>query len=152
MTPPKRRKLVDRLTRDALDIVVGSRFGSDFRVRWFRRTAMRVLAWEVSRRLDVRITDSTSGFRAFGKRAVDRFARAYPTAYMSDTVEVLLVAGDLDLRVAEEPVMMRQRAGGRPSAGTIKSSYHLARLAMVIVLHRVRQPIRERGGIDDVEA
>jgi glycosyltransferase involved in cell wall biosynthesis len=146
------RRLIERLERDSLDIVVGNRFGPDFRIGRARGLAMRMLSWDVSRRLGVRVTDTTSGFRAFGKRAFERFARAYPSAYLSDTVEALLLAGDWGLRVGEEPVVMHARAGGTPSAGPVRSAFHLVRLTLVIALHRVRAPIHQRRSMDDVEA
>jgi glycosyltransferase involved in cell wall biosynthesis len=137
-------RLLARLEADGLDLVVGSRFGSDYEVGVVRRTSMRMLSRSVSRRLGVEINDTTSGFRAFGPQALARFARAYPSAYLSDTVEALLLAGDWGLKVAEEPVQMRPRAGGKPSSGALKSAFHLLRLGMVILLHKVRRPREER--------
>ena len=145
-------RLLSRLVDEELDLIIGSRFAAGYRVGRGRRTVMRLLSREISRRLGVRVTDTTSGFRAFGPRTIQRFARAYPSAYLSDTVEALLLAGDWNLRVAEEPVVMHPRAGGRPSSGPVKSVLHLVRLLLVIVLHRVRQPIAQRGFISDVEA
>lgn len=150
--PTEAARLLARLHDEGLDLIVGSRFASGYRVGRGRRVVMRLLSREISRRLGVEVTDTTSGFRAFGPRTVERFARAYPSAYLSDTVEALLLAGDWDLRVAEEPVVMHPRAGGRPSSGPIKSALYLVRLLLVIALHRVRQPIAERGFISDVEA
>lgn len=150
--PAEAVRLIRRLEEGELDLIVGSRFKSGYRVGFGRRSVMRLLSREVTRRLGVRITDTTSGFRAFGPRAIHRFARAYPSAYLSDTVEALLLAGDWDLRVAEEPVRMHARAGGRPSSGPLKSFFYLLRLVLVIALHRVRQPIAERGFMSDVEA
>lgn len=150
--PAEAVRMLQRLQDEELDLVIGSRFESGYRVGVARRTVMRLLSRSVSRRLGVTITDTTSGFRAFGPRSLNRFARAYPSAYLSDTVEALLLAGDWQLRVAEESVMMHPRAGGRPSAGGVKSAFHLIRLVLVIALHRVRQPIAERGFLSDVEA
>ncbi|MEO7571634.1 MAG: glycosyltransferase family 2 protein [Acidimicrobiales bacterium] len=150
--PAEALRLLARLGDDELDLVIGSRFDAGYRVGRGRRAVMRLLSREVSRRLGVRVSDTTSGFRAFGPRAIDRFARAYPSAYLSDTVEALLLAGDWHLRVAEEPVVMHPRAGGRASSGPARSVLHLIRLVLVIALHSVRRPIAERGFVGDVEA
>jgi hypothetical protein len=106
---------------------------------------MRWLSRVVSRRAGVTITDTTSGYRAFGKRAVERFAVSYPTDYLSDTVEALLLAAEWQLKLAEVPVQMHPRQGGRRSAGSLMSMYHLVRLMLVISLHRVRHPIDQRS-------
>src|SRR5205823_3493257 len=124
--------------------------GSEYKTGVVRRVPMRVLSRVVCRQLGVTITDTTSGFRAFGGRAIERFARGYPTAYLSDTVEALLLAGDWGLIVTEQPVRMYERQGGRPSAGRLRSSFHLARLSLVLLLHRVRRPLILRGGPSDV--
>jgi glycosyltransferase involved in cell wall biosynthesis len=126
------------------DLCVGSRFDAGYRVGFGRRLAMRALARVATKRLGTPITDATSGFRAFGPKAVEVFAGAYPTEYLSDTVEALLLAADAGLRVLEVPVTMRERQGGEPSARLVKSTYHLVRLCVVIALHGVRRPMRRR--------
>jgi len=144
-------KLVEHLDAEGIDLVVGSRFQAGYETGRLRRASMRLLARSVSNRVGVRLTDVTSGFRAFGPRAVAGFARSYPTPYLSDTVEALLLAGDWGLQIAELPVVMRERQGGQRSAGSLRSSFHLLRLTLVLVLHRVRSPINPRGAVD-VEA
>lgn len=139
-------QLVQALDEHDADLVVGSRFAAGYRVGRARRLAMRWLARVVRRRLGAPITDATSGFRSFGPRAVECFAAAYPTAYLSDTVEALLVAADCDLHVVEIPVQMHERQGGNPSATNLRSAVYFVRLALVILLHPVRHPARRSGG------
>ena len=142
--PEEARRLLEPVERGDADVVVGSRFAAGYEVGRGRRAAMQVLSRIVSRRLGVSITDTTSGFRAFSADAIARFARSYPSAYLSDTVEALLLAGDWGLRVQEEKVRMHERQGGQPSAGGAMSVMYLARLLLVVVLHRVRTPAQER--------
>jgi hypothetical protein len=130
------------------DLVIGSRFEAGYRVGVVRRTVMRFLSRVVSRRLGVTIHDTTSGFRAFGPEAVRRFAEAYPTAYLSDTVEALLLASDWDLKVGEVGVQMHPRTTGVASAGKVKSAVMLVRLLLVVLLHRVRSPLVAQGAFD----
>ena len=143
--PSDGRHLVERLQDDGADIVVGSRFARGYRVRGLRRLGMRMLSKVVSSRLGTPLTDTTSGYRAFGKRAVDRLAPVYPSMYLSDTVEVLLMAGDWGFRVVEEPVRMSARQGGRPSSGPALSTVSFLRLTLVILLHDIRRPMPRRG-------
>src|SRR4029077_1092289 len=89
---------------DGADIVVGSRFAAGFEVGRARRLCMRWLARIVSRRAHVTVTDTTSGFRAFGKRSVERFAVSYPTEYLSDTVQPLLGAARGPPHIPDGPV------------------------------------------------
>ena len=108
---------------------------------------MRLLARLVSRRLTTRITDATSGFRAFGPRAIATFSRSYPSAYLSDTVETLLLAADRGLVVVEVTAEMNERVTGAPSTGRWRSLYHLMRVVLVVALHRVRYPVNQRGSL-----
>ena len=107
---------------------------------------MRLLSRTISRRVGVQIDDTTSGFRAFGPRALELFRRNYPTQYLSDTVEALLLAGDAGLRIAVEPVTMHLRQGGVPSSGRLRSAVRLGRVWIVILLHPVRRPAAPRAG------
>ncbi len=139
------RKLLAAVTAGDVDLVVGSRFGSSYRVGRLRRLCMRYLARVTTKRLRTPITDATSGFRAFGPRAVALFSRSYPSDYLSDTVEALLLAADAGLRVVEVPTLMHPRQGGVPSANAWRSAFHLARLMLVISLHRFRRPLTPRS-------
>ncbi len=150
--PSEAARLVEQLSLGGADLVVGSRFANGYartaagyEVSFIRRASMRLLSRMVSRRLGTRITDTTSGFRAFGPKAVEVFAPAYPSAYLSDTVEALLIAADHRLRVVEVHVEMRRRVGGQPSSGHWRSLFHLVRVTMVVLLHGVRRPLSQRG-------
>ena len=145
-------KLLECLETAAVDIVIGSRFEAGYAAGPVRRTSMKLLSRIISRRVGVNITDTTSGFRAFGKRAIQQFARAYPTAYLSDTVEALVLAADWSFSVAEQPVHMHARQGGRSSATNTRSAFHFLRLTLVLLLNRVRRPMTQRGELRDVQA
>jgi glycosyltransferase involved in cell wall biosynthesis len=133
------RRLVDALDERDVDLVVGSRFAAGYEIGVGRRFMMRVLSRIISRRLRTSITDTTSGFRAMGSRTISLFARDYPLDYLSDTVEALMIAGDAGLRVAELDVRMQARQGGRPSATSLRSAYHLVRLLLVVLIHTIRR-------------
>ena len=126
------------------DIVVGSRFASgsgEYQVAFVRRTSMKLLSAVLSRRIGRPITDTTSGFRAFSRSAIELFATQYPSAYLSDTVESLLIAHYNGLSVEEVPVSMHERMGGVASNNWFRSAYHLVRLVLVITLSRSRRPL-----------
>jgi len=133
------KRLLDELDRSDADFVVGSRFEAGWPLSRSRRLAMRVLSRIVSRRLGVRIDDTTSGFRAMGPRAIELFAARYPVDYLSDTVEALLLAAERRMVVREVAVQMRPRQAGLPSAGSVRSLYHLVRLLLGIAVRDVRR-------------
>jgi glycosyltransferase involved in cell wall biosynthesis len=135
------KRLLDELDDSGADFVVGARFAAGYEVGRSRRLAMRALSGIISRRLQACITDTTSGFRAMGPRAIALFAHRYPVDYLGDTVEALLLAGEAGLRVSEVGVHMRLRQGGRASTSSLRSLYHLGRLLFVIMVRElVRRP------------
>lgn len=122
------------------DIVIGSRFsgGAHYDLHPVRGAAMRTVAQVMSRVVGRTLTDSTSGFRAFNRAAVKLFADHYPTEYLGDTVESLVLARRSGLTVAEVGVVMRKRAAGRPSQGTASSIGYAGRAVATILLGMVR--------------
>lgn len=136
--PAAVKALLDGLAE--ADIVIGARFAGagDYCVRGPRRWAMRLLSRTLSHVVGTTLTDATSGFRACNRRAMSLFSRHYPVEYLGDTVEALLIAGRCGLRVAQVPVVMRQRTSGQRSAGGFRSTVYLARAALALVLGLVR--------------
>jgi glycosyltransferase involved in cell wall biosynthesis len=122
------------------DLVIGARFAGEgeYQARGPRRWAMVVLARSLSSTTGARLTDSTSGFRASGPRAVRLFAEHYPAEYLGDTVESLVIAARSGLVVTQVPVSMRARATGRPSHNPFKATAYLGRAVVALVFASVR--------------
>jgi len=124
---------------EGADMVIGVRFGdgNDYDVGRSRRLAMGVLRtiarWLTGRRL----ADTSSGFRAFSRPMLERFAQEYPLEYM-DSVEALVQAVREGYDVREVPVQMRQRSAGQASNRRFRLVYHYVRL--LVVLGSSRRP------------
>ena len=118
---------------DGADLVIGCRFSGpeEYRVGRSRRSAMAVLRvltrWLTGRRF----TDTSSGFRAFSRRMLERFADDYPTEYM-ESVEALIYAVRAGFDVREVPTVMRGRVAGAPSNRRFRLVYHYLRLLIVL--------------------
>jgi glycosyltransferase involved in cell wall biosynthesis len=126
---------------DEADLVIGSRFAGrgSYKAGGPRRWAMVTLAFVFSRLAKRRLTDVTSGFKAAGPRAVALFARYYPAEYLGDTVESLVLALRAGLVVSEIPVVMLERAHGRPSTSPVRSAVYLGRAGLALLLALVRR-------------
>lgn len=122
------------------DIVIGSRFadGGYFRTTLARRSVMRLIAWVVSRYSRAKLTDVTSGFRASGPSAIALFSQHYPVEYLGDTVESIVLASRLGLRVKEVPVQMNERFGGLPSQSVFRAFLYTGRIFLILVLATFR--------------
>ena len=129
---------------DEADVVVGTRFhpNSMYFVGGPRKWAMILLSKALSRMAKTPITDSTSGFRSAGPRAISLFAQQYPAEYLGDTVGSLAIAIRNDLVIRETPVTMYYRAIGRPSKNALWSALYLGRasLALFVTLLQRRNP------------
>ncbi|MFJ3382308.1 glycosyltransferase family 2 protein [Curtobacterium sp. NPDC090217] len=137
-------QILDALQRN--DVVIGARFAGvgDYESRGPRRWAMVVLARVVSSIARTKLTDTTSGFRGAGPRAIELFAVHYPAEYLGDTVESLVLAARAGCSIEQIPVAMRARAAGTPSHAPFKAMIYLGRAAMalVIALWRPRLSLR----------
>jgi glycosyltransferase involved in cell wall biosynthesis len=107
--------------RDA-HLVIGSRWLTQpptYSVGWTRRSMMRWLSRLARLYTGLRLTDTTSGFRAIARPLLDEFARSYPVHYLGDTFEAAVVAARAGYRVVEVPVPMHERQSGASSANPI---------------------------------
>ncbi len=127
------------------DLVLGARFAGagDYQASGPRRWAMIMLASILSRVTKTKLTDTTSGFRATGPRAVRLFATHYPAEYLGDTIESLVIAARAGCVIRQLPVSMRPRAGGTPSHNPLKAATYLGRamIALVFALLRPALPL-----------
>lgn len=140
--------IFDALAASGSDVMIGARFAGtgEYEASGPRRWAMKLLSGILSRVTRAKLTDTTSGFKASGPRAVGLFARTYPAEYLGDTVEALVIAARAGLKVEQVGVTMRPRAGGRPSHSPLKAAVFLVRamLALCVALTRPGVPKVER--------
>jgi glycosyltransferase involved in cell wall biosynthesis len=131
--------LVEALTE--ADVVVGARFAGEgtYAARGPRRWAMRLLSTVLSRLARQRLSDVTSGFRAVNRRGIRLFATHYPSEYLGDTVESLVIAVRTGCRVTQVPVAMRVRSTGQASQSTARATLYLARAVVALGLALVRR-------------
>ncbi len=121
-----------------LDVVCGSRFLKDLEYVGpvSRRAGIHLFAFILSRIVGQKVTDPTSGFRLYNRRAIALFARDYPHDYPE--VEAVLVLHYHRLRMREVAVRMFQRGGGRSSIRSGKSVYYMIKVLLAIFVGLAR--------------
>ncbi len=133
-------RLVEPVRAGVADVAVGTRFAGErvYRASLARRIGIELFARAVSLIVRERLTDTTSGFRAFNRRAISLFAAEYPHDYPE--VEATVIAHRNRLRIAEVSVAMRVRDGGRSSINGARSVYYMTKvfLALFVALLRPR--------------
>jgi hypothetical protein len=116
--------------------VIGSRYldgGTGYRTPPLRRLGQRLFGGIVRALTGTPMTDPTSGFRCFSRRAVAFFSSGIlPTDFPdADVVLMALYAG---LRVKEVKVRMEQRAGGVSMHTGLRPVYYGMKMLLSIFL------------------
>lgn len=145
--PAELTTLLRAMAEHETDVVCGSRFLSSdlsYPAPISRRTGIHIFAFLLSLFVRQRVTDPTSGFRLYGRRGIELFARDYPHDYPE--VEAVLMLHHHRLRMCEVPVQMFARDGGASSITSGKSAYYMVKvlLALFVGLAR-RRPVVEPG-------
>ena len=139
---------------EAPDMICGTRFATPtgYMAPISRRTGIHLFSFLLSRLLRQPVTDPTSGFRLYNRRAIAVFARDYPHDYPE--VEAVLMLHHHRLTMREVPVRMFTRGGGVSSiTGSGKSFYYMVKvlLALFVGLGR-RRAVPEPGEAAPVAA
>lgn len=142
--------LVAALRDREAGMVIGSRFleeSAGYRSTFIRRIGIRLFQLVNSLLTGQRITDNTSGFRAYDRQAIEFLARHYPVDYPEPEAVILL--GRNGFRITEIFVRMRERQGGDSSIRGVAGVYYMAKVLLAILMTAFRKPVAGiRPGVD----
>lgn len=136
-------KLLAPLRANEYDVCIGSRFVEKtlgFQSTFMRRIGIRIFEFMSRLLIHKKITDSTSGFRAYNKQAIAFLAANYPTDYPEPETVILL--GKNDFRIREVSVEMIERQGGESSISGLKSAHYMIKVILAMLMTAQRQKIR----------
>jgi glycosyltransferase involved in cell wall biosynthesis len=134
--PPSLAKMVlEPLLKKEADLVIGSRFikREGYLSSLGRRGGIKLLNILTDFLLKEKITDNTSGFRAYNRKAVCLLVEDYPFDY-PEPIESYLLSRN-GLKIKELSVKMRQREGGVTSIGLLHSYYYLIKVLLTILVN-----------------
>jgi glycosyltransferase involved in cell wall biosynthesis len=128
------RKIIEPVAKGEADYVIGSRFleREGFQSSFMRRIGIRLFSILDSFFIGHRVTDVTSGFRAYGRTVIRFFATRYQQEII-DTSQLLLMSHFSGARIVEVPVMMKDREHGA-SEYNLKNSIGFVLYGLVNVL------------------
>jgi glycosyltransferase involved in cell wall biosynthesis len=135
-------KLLEIVISDEADVAIGSRFRQKhdgFRSSSYRRMGIRVFEWFSYLLIQQHITDHTSGFRAFNRKAVAFLADHYPSDYPEPEVVILL--GKNGFKVKETFTQMHERKGGVSSIPLTKGPYYMIKVMLAMFMSAIRSKI-----------
>jgi hypothetical protein len=114
--PEDIEKLIRPILENKYDLVIGSRIlGGHEKVNWLRNVGITVLSWIVNLVTGLRVTDCSSGFKAFNVR---KLIDLDLTEDQFQSSEVLIEASKNGLQIGEVPIRVRLRKHGQSKKGT----------------------------------
>jgi glycosyltransferase involved in cell wall biosynthesis len=136
--PANLGQLLQVLREKRADLVIGSRYlnGRKEGDLSARLVGNRFLSWLVSRLTSFRITDATCGFRAYGRRAVEAFARDYPDDFPE--VEALMMSELEGFTVEEVPISSLRRESGKSVINAGVAVYYMSKVTLAVAIRGLR--------------
>jgi len=132
-------KILKPFLSGSADLVVGSRFLSEggFTSSVQRRIGSKILSFVVSAIVGIRITDTTSGFRVYGRKTLEFFSSNYPEDYPE--VESFVLAHKKGLRIVEVPSEIGPRTGGKSSITFSQAGYYMVKVMLAILVDLMKR-------------
>ncbi len=137
--PGEVRKILAPLLEGKADVVIGSRFieKGSYKSLPFRKIGIRLFDLTNRFLLGERITDSTSGFRAYNRKAIELLSQDYPDDYPEP--EAIYILKKKGMTVIEIPVEMDTRRRGKSSIGIFRSVYYVVKVFLAIFVLILRK-------------
>ncbi|MBQ3706225.1 MAG: glycosyltransferase family 2 protein [Clostridia bacterium] len=123
--------MVEKMEREQLDLVLGSRFLTSSRPRSLRMAGNALIEWAVRLTTGQKVTDPTCGMRLYGRRVMTHMAYSPVARPEPDTLALLIRSG---ARTGEVPVSIRERQAGESYLSLGKSVRYMAQMGMNIFI------------------
>jgi glycosyltransferase involved in cell wall biosynthesis len=116
------KKIVDPIISNESDIIIGSRFikKEGFQSHFLRRVGITLFSFLLSKITSEKLTDITSGFRAYNSKAIKFFAVNFKHE-IEASVQLPLISHFAGLRINEVAVIMRPRTTGKSEFNIINA-------------------------------
>ncbi|MCX6164297.1 MAG: glycosyltransferase family 2 protein [Ignavibacteriae bacterium] len=136
------QKLLIPILNNESDIVIGSRFlikHNGYKSTKYRRLGIKIFQLVNSVLINQKITDNTSGFRAYNKRALHFLSDYYPMDYPEPESVILLVKNGF--KIMEVPAEMKKREEGKSSISGLKNFAYMIYVLLAILMNSIRPKI-----------
>jgi len=133
-------KIITPVIQENADCVIGSRFLGDkkgFQSTFTRRLGIKTFQYVNTLLIKQKVTDNTSGFRAYSKQAIKLLAYDYPTDYPEP--ETVIMLGKKGYSIKEISVLMHERTGGSSSINGLKPIYYMIKVLLSIFMTYLRK-------------
>lgn len=136
-------KCVELVASGESDVAIGSRFvkrHKGWKSSYLRRFGIFIFQVLNSILIGQKVTDNTSGLRAYGKEAINFLANDYPMDYPEPEAVILL--GKNGFKIKEVFTKMQARLGGTTSISIRKGAYYMIKVILAILITSIKPRIR----------
>ena len=121
------------------DMAIGSRFmeTGGYKSTFSRRAGIRFLGSICRIITKMKITDITSGFHAYGRKAMAAIYEHYPQDFPEP--EVIIIMSKLGIKIKEIPVKMKPRNEGVSSIRGFKAPFYVVKVALAMIIGNLRR-------------
>jgi len=123
------------------DVAIGSRFlgaSVDYGTSFMRRVGIAILSNLLSMITRQKVTDPTSGFSAYNRRAILLFADYYPHDYPEPEAVVICHKSGLTMREIPVTFLERQHGVSQFTLPT-RSAYYMIKVTLAILVNTLRR-------------
>ena len=133
--------LLAPVLEDRCDVSIGSRFveATGYRAPLNRRLGMKLFQAVVKLAIGRRITDTTSGFRAYSRPVMQVCQHEFPKDFPD--APLLIGLARRGFRLDEVPVVMRERQAGRSFYTLGKQLYYPYKNLLASLMALIRKPV-----------
>jgi len=134
------------LLRDDADIIIGSRFlqKTSYKNTFLKNIGVFVFGRIASLFSGIKITDSTSGFRAVNRKVIEAYCTQgfYPSRYPD--ADLIIVSRRAGFRIKEIPVEMRENRKPTPLHHGTGTVFYVFKMLLSIIVTVLRE--KPKGG------
>ncbi|OGC08475.1 hypothetical protein A2230_08135 [candidate division WOR-1 bacterium RIFOXYA2_FULL_36_21] len=138
-------KFIKAMEDSSIDVVIGSRFLSKDKVQthWARKIGIKIFSVLVSLLGKCKITDVTSGFRAFNRRTIALLSKEMPADFPD--ADLILFLALSKYKIVEIPISSRERQHGESMYSLLTSIYYPFKLFVSILAVALRFFFEKEG-------
>ena len=134
------KDIIEPIKKGEANMVIGSRFidtkKEGFKSSASRRMGIKIISFFIKLFTGKKVYDTTSGFRAVDRDIIQLFSNSYPTEYPEPVSEVTILKRKL--KIAEVPVLMHERQGGKSSIHAWKNVYYMINVTIAMFIESIR--------------
>ena len=134
------KDLVEKIEKENCDIAIGSRFEKKKKPHSMRMLGSNIIQFAIKLVTGKRITDPTSGMRAYNKKAIKEFITNTSLTPEPDTIVYMIKKG---FTVQEVQVEMKEREFGESYLNAFKSIEYMLSMMFSIIFIRA---FTKKGG------